>query len=119
MVVATQVATYDQFKSIYTNFGIKGTANQACSAMTAGLVYSVMTMPFESAKNRMASQKPDPVTGKLPYTGTMQTISQVVKSEGVATLYNGFTTYFLRCGGHTVLMFIAVEKIQKIYKESQ
>ncbi|CAE7280424.1 truC [Symbiodinium necroappetens] len=111
------VATYDQFKSIYSGFGIKGNSNVVASSFTAGLVYSVITMPFESAKNRMASQKPDPETGKLPYRGTMQTIQAVAGKEGAAALYNGFMPYCLRCGGHTVLMFFAVEELQKWYRK--
>ena len=34
------------------------------ASMTSGLIYSVITMPLETAKNRMAFQKPDAVTGK-------------------------------------------------------
>jgi len=118
LVGATQVATYDQFKTIYGSLGIKGNMNVVCSSFTAGLVYSTITMPFESAKNRMASQKPDPETGKLPYVGTVQTIRAVASREGPLSLYNGFTPYFMRCGGHTVLMFFAVEKMQNMYKRS-
>eukprot|EP00428_Durinskia_dybowskii_P036154 CAMPEP_0170280968 /NCGR_PEP_ID=MMETSP0116_2-20130129/40503_1 /TAXON_ID=400756 /ORGANISM="Durinskia baltica, Strain CSIRO CS-38" /LENGTH=296 /DNA_ID=CAMNT_0010532309 /DNA_START=71 /DNA_END=961 /DNA_ORIENTATION=+ len=118
LVGATQVATYDQFKTIYSGFGVKGNLNVVCSSFTAGLVYSIITMPFESAKNRMASQKPDPVTGELLYKGTIQTIQTVAGREGAATLYNGFLPYFMRCGGHTVLMFFMVEKLQGMYKAS-
>ena len=31
--------------------------------MTSGIIYSVLTMPLETTKNRMAFQKPDPITG--------------------------------------------------------
>jgi len=31
--------------------------------MSAGLLYSIITMPFETAKNRMAFQSVDKVTG--------------------------------------------------------
>lgn len=117
LVGATQVATYDQFKSVYGKMGISGNANVCASSFTAGLVYSIMTMPFESAKNRMAFQKPD-AEGKLPYKSTVQTLQSVAKAEGPAALYNGFAPYFLRCGGHTVLMFLAVEKIQAAYRAS-
>jgi len=96
--------------------GIKGGLNVVCSSFTAGLIYATITMPFESAKNRMASQKPDPETGKLPYVGTVQTIRSVTMKEGMLSLYNGFTPYFMRCGGHTVLMFFAVEEMQKQYR---
>lgn len=33
------------------------------ASMTSGLIYSLITMPLETAKNRMAFQKPDSVTG--------------------------------------------------------
>jgi len=117
LVGATQVATYDQFKVMYTDLGIKDkNANVVCSSLSAGLVYSLITMPFETAKNRMASQKADKVTGKLPYTSTMQTLKTVVAKEGAGTLYNGYIPYFMRCGGHTLLMFFMVEKLQKLYR---
>mmetsp|Transcript_22525 Transcript_22525/g.49777 ORF Transcript_22525/g.49777 Transcript_22525/m.49777 type:complete len:295 (+) Transcript_22525:49-933(+) len=116
LVGATQVATYDQFKAMFEGFGVKGQMNQISSAMAAGLCYSITTMPFESAKNRMASQKPDPATGKFPYTGTVQTITKVAGAEGMASLFNGFAPYYLRCGGHTVLMFLTVEWLQKKYR---
>mmetsp|Transcript_52484 Transcript_52484/g.147341 ORF Transcript_52484/g.147341 Transcript_52484/m.147341 type:complete len:296 (+) Transcript_52484:81-968(+) len=119
LVGATQVATYDQFKTIYKGFGIDGNVNVVCSSLTAGLVYSTITMPFESAKNRMASQQPDPATGKLPYRGTVQTMQAVAGAEGALALYTGFAPYFMRCGGHTVLMFFMVEKLQKMYRASK
>jgi len=116
MVGGTQVATYDQFKTFYNGMGIKGTGNVAASSFSAGLAYSIATMPFESAKNRMAFQQPDPTTGKLPYTGLVQTISSVSKTQGVKALYDGFAPYFIRCGGHTVLMFLCVEQIKTAYQ---
>lgn len=118
VVGGTQVATYDQFKGMYTGWGITGAlANQFCSAMSAGLIYSVVTMPLETTKNRMAFQKPDPTTKKLPYTGTAQTIAMLARTEGVLSLWNGFLPYYGRCGGHTVTMFIAVDQLRSYYKK--
>ena len=37
------------------------------ASMTSGLIYSLITMPLETAKNRMAFQKPDAVTGTHLY----------------------------------------------------
>merc|ERR1712204_8239 len=106
LVGGTQVATYDQFKMTYADFGISGIANQFCSSMSAGLIYSIVTMPFETAKNRMAFQKPDPITKEMPYRGTMQTIGKIAAADGVLSLWWGFLPYYGRCGGHTVTMFI-------------
>lgn len=116
LVGGTQVATYDQFKQLYGGFGLTGLANQFSSSMSAGLIYSIITMPFETAKNRMAFQKPDPATGEMPYRGTFQTIGAVARSNGALSLWNGFLPYYGRCGGHTVFMFIAVEQIRAAYR---
>eukprot|EP00301_Raphidiophrys_heterophryoidea_P002364 c11099_g1_i1.p1 GENE.c11099_g1_i1~~c11099_g1_i1.p1 ORF type:complete len:298 (+),score=78.08 c11099_g1_i1:100-993(+) len=116
LVGGTQVATYDQFKVVYANLGVpKGISLQFCASMSAGLVYSLITMPFESTKNRMAFQRPDPQTGKLLYTGVFQTIRMIAAKEGVLALWEGFLPYYLRCGGHTVAMFIAVEQLRNFF----
>jgi solute carrier family 25 oxoglutarate transporter 11 len=35
-------------------------------------------------------------------------------TEGVRSLWNGFTPYFVRCGGHTVFMFLFMEQYRKV-----
>lgn len=118
LVGGTQVATYDQFKQTYGSLGLSGLANQFASSMSAGLIYSIVTMPFETAKNKMAFQKPDAVTGVMPYRGTMQTIGSVAKAGGALSLWNGFLPYYGRCGGHTVCMFIAVDQIRTYWRKN-
>jgi len=120
MVGCFQVATYDELKNTYVNLlGQKKNTipNVFCAAMTSGLIYSLATMPLESAKNRMAGQKAGP-DGKLPYKGTLQTLSKVMKEEGIVGLYRGYPAYYLRCGGHTVSMFIMVQMIRDAYKNA-
>jgi len=116
-----QVATMDQFKQIYANAlnqKKNSIPNVFCASFTAGFIYSVMTMPLEASKNRMASQTPDPVSGKMPYTSTLQTIRAVSAKEGFLALYNGFFPYYLRCGGHTVSMFIIIQLLRENLPES-
>ena len=118
LVGVFQVATLDQFKELYASWlgQKKGSlGNVFCSAMSSGLIYSLATMPLEASKNRMASQKPDSTTGKLLYTSTLQTMRTVSANEGFLALYNGFLPYYIRCGGHTVAMFIAVQIMRDYY----
>lgn len=57
MVGAVQVGTYDQFREMYRNMGVKHELlNVFYASMTSGLIYAIATMPFETAKNRMAFQ---------------------------------------------------------------
>lgn len=115
-----QVATLDQFKDIYAyylNQRKNSIPNVACSAMTAGFIYALATMPLEACKNRMASQKRDPATGQLPYRTVVQSLKKVSVDEGFLSLYNGFLPYYIRCGGHTVCMFVIVQLSRDMYSK--
>jgi solute carrier family 25 oxoglutarate transporter 11 len=120
MVVGVcQVGAFDQLKDFYASKVnlLKGTiGNVFAAAMTSGLLYSAITMPLETAKNRMAFQKKDPATGQLPYRSTLQTVRAVTAAESPMALWAGFLPYYVRCGGHTVCMFIAVDAIRKAIK---
>ncbi len=116
LVGAVQVGTYDQFRQLFKEWGATGdNINNFYASMASGLIYSLITMPFETAKNRMAFQRPDPVTGQRPYTGALQTMRSIVAKEGITKLWAGFPPYYLRCGGHTVVMFMSVEWLRKFY----
>lgn len=118
LVGAVQVGTYDQFRQIFKGWGVTHDfLNVFYASMTSGLIYSVITMPLETSKNRMAFQRPDPVTGERLYKNAFQTMSHIVKNEGVLRLWAGFPPYYLRCGGHTVMMFLAVEWLRKLYNQ--
>jgi hypothetical protein len=70
LVGAVQVGTFDQFKATFKSLGVvKDLPNVFCASMSSGILYSVITMPMETAKNRMAFQKADPNTGNsfLPH----------------------------------------------------
>lgn len=117
MVGVFQVATLDQFKGFYaTQFNQQKNSipNVFSAAMTSGLIYSIATMPLEASKNRMASQKAEKA-GNLPYKGILQTLTKVSTEEGFMSLYKGFLPYYLRCGGHTVSMFIFVQLLRDAY----
>ena len=116
VVGAVQVATYDQFRSYFaTNWGVNGIKNSVLSAMISGFLYAATTMPLETAKNRMAFQKADPVTNQLLYRSTIQTMKEVVKRNGIKSLWTGFLPYYARCGGHTVFMFLSVEALRRLF----
>lgn len=97
LVGVFQVATLDQFKDLYADMlgqQKNSIPNVFCAAMSSGLIYSLATMPLEACKNRMASQKPDPTTGELPYKTIVQTLSRIAGKEGFMSLYNGFLRKF-------------------------
>ena len=61
---AIQVGTYDQFRETFTQWGVKDTfTNVFYSSMASGFLFATASQPLETAKNKMAFQKPDPITG--------------------------------------------------------
>lgn len=117
LVGAVQVGTYDQFRGMFKGWGVTNeNLNVFYASMTSGFLYAVITMPFETAKNRMAFQKPD-ANGVMPYRSAIQTITTIMRQEGLLTLWAGFPPYYLRCGGHTVVMFMSVEWLRAQYKK--
>lgn len=117
LVGAVQVGTYDQFREIYAKtFEVKNElANVFYASMTSGLIYSIITMPLETTKNRMAFQRADPVTGILPYRTVLQSLTTIIQKEGLKQLWAGFAPYYLRCGGHSVVMFISIAWLRKTF----
>lgn len=117
LVGVCQVATYDQFRQMYASLGLaqETFANFFSASMSAGLFYSIVTMPLETSKNRMAFQKPD-AAGNLKYRTIVQTMKSIGRNEGILKLWSGFLPYYGRCGGHTVSMFIFVEYLRNAYR---
>ena len=114
LVGAVQVGTYDQFRESFHSIGITAQfTNVFCASMASGIIYASVTMPFETAKNRMAFQKKD-ANGVFPYRSAIQTMSTIASKEGIMKLWSGFSPYYIRCGGHTVVMFVTIEYLRKI-----
>jgi len=72
-----QVGGYDVAKTAYAeHLGISGVPLHCSASLTAGFVYSVATLPLDTAKTRMQNQAPGP-DGKLPYTSLPQTLGKI------------------------------------------
>jgi solute carrier family 25 oxoglutarate transporter 11 len=119
VVGIVQIGCYDQIRHwLRTDVKVENEVyNAFYASMCAGLIYSTLTMPFETAKNRMAFQRVDPITGARPFTSAIQTILQVASKEGLLSLWTGFPPYYLRCGLHTVVMFNSIEWLRRMYSE--
>lgn len=116
VVSTTQLGTYDQAKVTFKEMGLPdGTSLHLISSLTAGLVYSLASLPLDTAKTRMQSQAaPSTPEGALAYRSTGQTLMKIASEEGVGALWKGFGAYFLRGGGHTVFMFLFYEQYRAL-----
>ncbi|GAB5361616.1 hypothetical protein AAMO2058_000727800 [Amorphochlora amoebiformis] len=115
VVSTTQLATYDQAKTLLKSSGLlrEGVALHLASSLISGFVYCFTSLPLDICKTRMQDQKPD-ATGKLPYRSIIQALYKIPANEGIFALWKGFGPYFCRGGGHTIGMFVFAEQYKSM-----
>eukprot|EP00992_Anisonema_acinus_P015311 TRINITY_DN9698_c0_g1_i1.p1 TRINITY_DN9698_c0_g1~~TRINITY_DN9698_c0_g1_i1.p1 ORF type:complete len:321 (+),score=82.57 TRINITY_DN9698_c0_g1_i1:35-964(+) len=116
VVAITQVATYDQCKSVLINSGVMrdGFPLFVASSLISGLCYSYFSMPVDTVKTLMQNQKPLE-DGTLKYRGMLRSMVLVAREEGVFRLWRGFGAYWARCGTGTIGLFIAQEQYRNLF----
>jgi len=116
VVNAAQLASYSQAKQALLTTGLFGdnVYLHFWASMFSGLVTTAASMPVDIAKTRLQNMKV--VDGKPEYKGAVDVLTRVVRTEGVFSLWKGFTPYYARLGPHTVLTFIFLEQMNTTYK---
>lgn len=118
VVSMTQLSSYEQAKEMLTPVLGAGFPCFICSAFASGFIYCAASLPLDITKTRIQNMVPD-ASGKLPYSGMMDALVKIPKTEGFMSLWKGFGPYLLRGGGHTVFMFMFKEKYTELYKWSR
>lgn len=117
VVNAAQLASYSQAKQMLLGTG-HFKDNIFChfvASMISGLVTTIASMPVDIAKTRIQSMKI--IDGKPEYSGAINVLTRTIRSEGIFSLWKGFTPYYFRLGPHTVLTFIFLEQMNKLYRK--
>ncbi|XP_059157011.1 mitochondrial 2-oxoglutarate/malate carrier protein-like [Physella acuta] len=116
VVNAAQLASYSQAKQILVSTGYfhDGLFLHFVASMISGLITTAASMPVDIAKTRIQSMKT--INGKPEYSGALDVLSKTIRQEGFFSLWKGFTPYYARLGPHTVLTFIFLEQMNKMYR---
>ncbi|KAK5889720.1 hypothetical protein CesoFtcFv8_015697 [Champsocephalus esox] len=116
VVNAAQLASYSQTKQAMLDSGYlqDGILCHFCASMISGLVTTAASMPVDIVKTRIQNMRM--IDGKPEYKNGMEVLVQVVRNEGFFSLWKGFTPYYARLGPHTVLTFIFLEQMNRLYK---
>ena len=111
VVNGAQLASYSQAKEqlLTYSFFQEGVFLHFCASMISGLVTTIASMPVDIVKTRVQKASGN--------TNALNIFFDVVKKEGVLSLWKGFTPYYARLGPHTVLTFIFLEQFNVLYKK--
>jgi solute carrier family 25 oxoglutarate transporter 11 len=111
MLSGNQVAT-EQLKEV----GLKGQTLVFASSAIAGFLASAFSLPFDFVKTQMQKQKPDPVTGELLYSSSIDCVMKTLKEGGPLRFYAGFPTFYVRIAPHAMLTLMAQDKLKAFWK---
>ncbi|KDP29751.1 hypothetical protein JCGZ_18686 [Jatropha curcas] len=118
LVTASQLASYDQFKETILQKGLMrdGLGTHVTASFAAGFVAAVASNPVDVIKTRVMNMKVEP--GKAPpYAGALDCAIKTVKAEGPLALYKGFIPTISRQGPFTIVLFVTLEQVRKVFKE--
>ncbi|CAI0419904.1 unnamed protein product [Linum tenue] len=118
LVTASQLASYDQFKETILEKGVMGDGlgTHVTASFAAGFVAAVVSNPVDVIKTRVMNMKVD--AGKAaPYAGALDCAIKTVRAEGPMALYKGFVPTISRQGPFTVVLFVTLEQVRKLFKD--
>ena len=118
------LACYDQAKEIVASLlndpmtdGPSLPTRLGASA-TAGFTAALFSLPFDLIKSRLMAQKPDPMTGEMPYRGVLDCATKIFQKEGPRGFFGGFTAYYGRCAPHAMIILLSIETITNTYRKT-
>lgn len=114
----------DQFQEMYA--GLLGDPmtngpqlpTRILASLSAGFTAALFSMPFDLIKSRLMAQRPDALTGEMPYKGVVDCITKMVRTEGPLGFYNGFSAYYGRCAPHAMIVLLSKDSITKAYRNA-
>jgi solute carrier family 25 (mitochondrial oxoglutarate transporter), member 11 len=118
------MACYDQAKEVVAGMlndpMVKGPSlpTQLGASAIAGFTAALFSLPFDLIKSRLMAQKPDPLTGEMPYKGVVDCTLKIARSEGPLGFFSGFSAYYGRCAPHAMIILLSIESITNVYKNT-
>jgi solute carrier family 25 oxoglutarate transporter 11 len=88
------------------------------AAATAGFTAALFSLPFDLVKSRLMAQKPDPLTGEMPYRGVADCAMKIARTEGPRGFFGGFSAYYGRCAPHAMIILLSIESITGYYQKT-
>lgn len=109
----SQLASYDFFKSLILHsarFDVKdGIILHASCSVMSGLVATTICSPADVIKSRVMQSAND--------ASMLEVVKTSFRNEGVRFLFKGWTPAFVRLAPNTVLLFVFLEQLKKMYAQ--
>ncbi|RPA86170.1 mitochondrial dicarboxylate carrier [Ascobolus immersus RN42] len=110
LMTASQLATYDQFKSLLLTIPYFGDdlITHFSASFLAGFVATTVCSPVDVIKTRIMTSNDS--------KGILHLLKDTTKNEGIKWVFRGWVPSFIRLGPQTIATFIALEQHKKLYR---
>ncbi|KAH9174226.1 mitochondrial carrier [Lactarius sanguifluus] len=107
----SQICAYDQLKQSLKRRGVmqEGLALHFTASMFAGFICSVTSNPVDVVKVRVMNDK------ERKFGSVLDCVRTMLRQEGPMAFYKGFSMCWARLGAHTVLCFVAFERLRALF----
>lgn len=111
LMTASQLASYDGFKSVLMEFTPMEDSLQThfLASFLAGFVATTVCSPVDVIKTRVMSSQES--------KGLATLLADVYRMEGVGWMFRGWVPSFIRLGPHTVATFLFLEQHKMVYRK--
>ncbi|KAI3451220.1 hypothetical protein Pfo_007885 [Paulownia fortunei] len=118
LVTASQLASYDQLKEMILerNLMEDGLGTHVTASFAAGFVASVASNPVDVIKTRVMNMKVEAGMA-APYNGALDCAMKTIRAEGPMALYKGFIPTISRQGPFTIVLFVTLEQVRKLFND--
>ncbi|CAA0831199.1 Mitochondrial uncoupling protein 5 [Striga hermonthica] len=118
VVTAAQLASYDQFKEVILGRDLMadGLGTHVAASFAAGFVASVASNPVDVIKTRVMNMRVEE-GAPPPYRGAVDCAVKTIRAEGPLALYKGFIPTISRQGPFTVVLFVTLEQVRKLFRD--
>ncbi|KAI0093377.1 mitochondrial carrier [Irpex rosettiformis] len=108
---ASQICSYDQVKQTLKKNGVfeEGIQLHMTASLFAGLFCSITSNPVDVVKVRSMTDK------TKQFHGVVHCIRTILVNEGPLAFYKGFGMCWGRLGTHTIVSFLAFERLRKLF----
>jgi len=104
---SSQLASYDYIKAlIIRRYGLKdGVGLHVIASTFAGAIATTVSSPVDVIRSRiMSKSEPRPF---------LEVLRNMLRQDGVRSLFKGWTPAFVRLAPNTVLMFVFLEQLKR------
>lgn len=116
IINSTQLSVYSELKGKFLGkkyFRKDNKRLHALSSFSSGLLTTLISAPIDIVKTRIQCQAALP--GQTDYRGTLSTLMQISREEGVFSLWKGFTPYCIHMMPHTMMVFMLFEEFNTYF----